>query len=258
MSYIRFLYPYGQYHIYNRGIDKLDIFRDSNDKSMFIRQLHKSQSANNYVLYAYCIMSNHYHLLYKDVGKNMPTAIGTLQENYAKYYNSKYNHSGQVFENPFKSKPILNISHFFKIISYILNNPVQAKISSSYDEYAWSSSVSKTNNCNLVDFLYLDHLNIAYNDCTLDQYLKRNVTKNSLCDLEISRLSDSESLHIFNSITESISGLSSFNPNLISLEKQMKIIQESYYHGLSVRQLRLFSDKSYKFIRDNKDGLKYI
>ncbi len=112
MSYFRILFDYGTYHVFNRGHNKMVIFKDSQDKEVFLNLLRKAQILFGFQIFAYCLMFNHYHLLFKDTKKQLPFAIGWLQENYAIYFNAKYktvvSKLKQSLNDDFPSQPTVN------------------------------------------------------------------------------------------------------------------------------------------------------
>lgn len=132
------------YHIYNRGAGGVSIFRNSQDKFKFLalleRYLSESEDYESYPTYnlellAYCIMSNHFHLLI--FHETDPTAITQLMRSvataYSMYYNKKYKSYGHVFQSVFKASRITNEVYLQHISRYIHLNP------DTYATYKWSS-----------------------------------------------------------------------------------------------------------------------
>ena len=92
----------------------------------------------------------------------------------------------------------------------------------------------------------------------LDVYIKQNLGKDKLCDLEVYRMKDLEALELFNEAA----GLKSTNQQFIktkySEDSIVELVNELSYRGLSVRQLMKFTGLSERFIRDNKNTKEYI
>ena len=241
MSIKRILNNYGIYHVYNRGHNKMRIFKDSQDKTVFLSIIRKVQIIYNFQIFAYSIMPNHYHLLYKDVGKQLPKIIGLIQEMYAIYYNAKYNHSGAVFMKPFKSKPIYTKIHFFTTFIYILNNPVKAEISLVYSEYKWNSPITGYEKYNLTDYLYLQLYYEPIDGMCLHEYIKRWSRTKKISDLEIESLSDEEAEEMFNYIVKNLSGCHHFSSEVMATETMERIISEALYQGINTRQVVKFT-----------------
>ena len=258
MSYERILNNYGTYHIYARGNDRLAIFARPEDKEVLLNQLFRSQSIHHFILYAYSIMNNHIHLLYKDVGLQMPTIVGTLFENYAKYYSAVHNHTGQVFESPFKSKPVYTISYFYTLVCYIENNPVKANKVNCYSDYEWNSSIYIPSRLNLVDTIYLKKNFERYRNYSLDLFIREHESKNKLCSFEVSRVSNYDAKILFSNIIKSICGqpnieVKSLNDNLLQ-----NIISQAYYRRLTIKQIADISGVSLRYIRKYKGERDYI
>lgn len=140
---IRNFKPHSYYHIYNRGINKQPVFLDNGDNriflSLFDRYLNSNTSqvdsqGNRYECYApnvelqcYCLMGNHYHLLFHvgedaDELSNLMKAIST---SYTSYANRKYKRVGSLFQCRFKSSEIQSDEHLMDISRYIHLNPRQ-------------------------------------------------------------------------------------------------------------------------------------
>ncbi len=114
------------YHIYNRGVSKVTIFREETNYLFTIKKIKEYSQANNISIIAYCLMSNHYHFLVRQDGEepagNLPQSVFN---SYTKAYNIKYEHSGTLFEGRFHAKAIQTKSHLLHLCRYIHGNPVK-------------------------------------------------------------------------------------------------------------------------------------
>jgi REP element-mobilizing transposase RayT len=138
----------GIYHVMLRGINKQDIFEDEEDFSMFRGLLfhmvyYKDEQGTlqppRCTIYAYCLMTNHAHLLIRETEEDLATVIKRISVAYALYYNNKYQRVGHLFQNRFRSEPINDSAYFITLLRYIHQNPVAAGITKSVDAYMWSS-----------------------------------------------------------------------------------------------------------------------
>ena len=127
------------YHIIARGNERKDIFLDDEDKNKFIQIISDKKKKNEYILYAYCLMNNHLHLLIKEEKDSISRVMSRINTAYAYYFNKKYNRVGHVFQNRFRSEPVENDSYLISLVRYIHNNPVKAKIEDQPHQYKWSS-----------------------------------------------------------------------------------------------------------------------
>jgi len=149
------LVPNEIYHIYNRGVDKRDIFLDDEDRFRFIHDLYEFNDSNQAInlavhlgnnnkkvgflkfnkprellveILAFCMMGNHFHLLLRQITEKGTTEfmrkIGT---GYTNYFNQKYERNGVLFQGKFKSVHIKNKSHFMYMPIYIHFNPLDFK-----------------------------------------------------------------------------------------------------------------------------------
>ena len=132
--------PIECYHVTQRGVGKQILFEDKRDCIRYINKIQECKSTIDFEVIAYSLMNNHVHLLIRtakieDLSKLM-RIIGT---SYARYFNTKYDRSGYVFQDRFHSFPINDESQLFACISYIHNNPVKAGYCKVLEDYEWSS-----------------------------------------------------------------------------------------------------------------------
>lgn len=148
----RIIYSGAIYHIYQRGNNKEDIFKEDEYKKFFLKQLKKLNTRFDFNILAYAIMSNHYHFLIKTGDTPISDIIFNLNNIYAKYYNEKLSRSGHVFESRFNSKVVLEDAYLICLLRYIHRNPVRANIVKNVHEYRWTSHYFYKNNIN--NFVY--------------------------------------------------------------------------------------------------------
>lgn len=129
----------GFYHIVSRGLDKENIFSEKREKTRFLNLLQENLKEHDVEIYAYCVMSNHFHLLVKAEKETMPIFMAKVLGRYAKYYNYKHKRTGYVFENRYKTQCIEDGGYFWSCLRYIHMNPVKAKICSNVMQYEHSS-----------------------------------------------------------------------------------------------------------------------
>ena len=146
----------GIYRIYNRGNDKIDIFKNSEDYSFFtfrIRQyLFPEESLSipgsrivplpdkSFSLLCYCLMPNHFHMMIRQ-NTELPISVLMLKlaTSYSKYFNTKYKRVGHVFQDRYKQVPVMGNRQLLWLSAYIHQNPKKAKIVSDSLKYDWSS-----------------------------------------------------------------------------------------------------------------------
>ncbi len=127
------------YHVIYRGVNKQLIFEDDEDYRAIIRTLRKYKDKCDYKIYAYCIMSNHIHLLISPGKMPLSRIFQHLIPSFVTWYNIKYERIGHLFQARFKSEPINDESHFLTVIRYIHQNPIKAAICCKPEDYRYSS-----------------------------------------------------------------------------------------------------------------------
>lgn len=128
----------GIYHVMLRGIDKRDIFLDDEDREKFIENIIKAKEVGNFEIYGYCLMDNHVHLLIKE-DEEIGTSIKRITVGYVGWHNNKYERTGHLFQNRYKSEPVETESYLIIVLRYIHQNPVKAGIVKKLESYQWSS-----------------------------------------------------------------------------------------------------------------------
>lgn len=135
----RIWYPGAVYHITNRGNRRADIFRDEEDYEVYLTFLELTMSKYPYILYGYCLMTNHIHLQLETKDIEIWHIMRHLNLLYTKYFNNKYNFIGHLFQGRYKSEIIENDAHNLQTSRYIHLNPVKASMVEYPLEYKYSS-----------------------------------------------------------------------------------------------------------------------
>lgn len=141
------------YHVYNRGNNHQEIFKDKHDYSYFMSLLKRYLSSeksldksgrenNNYAdeveLVAFCLMPNHFHLLcYLKEPDGIVHLMRSVMTAYTMYFNKKYQRSGKLCESTFLASRISNDGYLWHITRYIHLNPMDLGI--DYENYDYSS-----------------------------------------------------------------------------------------------------------------------
>lgn len=134
----------GIYHVMMRGINRQNIFEERQDYSFFISCLRrvsepdedKKRACN---ILAYCCMTNHCHILIQEKEKSVGESIKWISNAYAFYYNQKYERTGHLFQNRFRSEPCDDKGYFLTVLRYIHLNPVKGGLCKKAEQYPYSS-----------------------------------------------------------------------------------------------------------------------
>lgn len=136
---LRIEFPGAIYHITSRGNAGQNIFKDRRDKERFLTILAEVVDDYHWVLYAYCLMSNHYHLLVETPEPTLSGGMRQLNGVYTQSFNRHHGITGHVFQGRFKSVLVKKESHLLELCRYIVLNPVRAGVAPSPDGWPWSS-----------------------------------------------------------------------------------------------------------------------
>ena len=128
----------GIYHVMLRGIDKRNIFLAEEEYIAFLKYLKKAQEKTEFNIYAYCLMTNHVHLLLK-TEEPVGDIIKRVTVGYAQYHNIKNGRTGHLFQNRFKSEVVETDKYFLTVLRYINQNPIKAGLVQDMKQYKWSS-----------------------------------------------------------------------------------------------------------------------
>ncbi|OGH49880.1 MAG: hypothetical protein A3H17_02375 [Candidatus Levybacteria bacterium RIFCSPLOWO2_12_FULL_37_14] len=135
----RFVSQNAFYHVFNRGINKQDIFLTDDDYRFFLKKLKDLKKKYDHSIYSFCLMPNHFHISIQTRKSPISKIMASLITSYSMYFNRTHGHLGPVFQNRFKSILIENNSYFLKLSQYIYLNPVRAGLTSDPLLYKYSS-----------------------------------------------------------------------------------------------------------------------
>ena len=127
------------YHIVLKGVNSNTLFFDKGDYESFLKYFKTACTNYKIEIYAYCIMSNHIHLLLKADDDNIPEMFKSFGATFVPKYNAYHSRTGPMFNGRFYSSPINDDEYLFSVIRYIHFNPLKAGIVEKPEEYEWSS-----------------------------------------------------------------------------------------------------------------------
>ncbi len=125
-------------HVIVRGIGKQLLFEDDFDRRHYLKLLQRFRDEVGIAISAYCLMENHVHLLVDDPDGQAAVFMKKNGISYAQYFNRKYERTGHLFQDRYKSEAVKDEKYYLTVFRYILNNPVKAGISTAA-AYKWSS-----------------------------------------------------------------------------------------------------------------------
>jgi REP element-mobilizing transposase RayT len=136
---LRIEYPGALYHVTSRGNEKKDIFRSKKDREKFLSYLSSAWERHGAVFHAYCLMSNHFHLMVETPLGNLSRIMKHINGSYTTYFNVRHKRAGHLFQGRYKALLVQADTYAAELSRYIHLNPVRAKVVRSPEEYQWSS-----------------------------------------------------------------------------------------------------------------------
>ena len=95
--------PHALHHIMVRGINKSDIFKDDQDKTLSLQRLSQNVIEGKCSIYAWVLMDNHVHLFFKSGQQGISAVMRKLLTGEAQYFDCRHRRTGHLFENRYKS-----------------------------------------------------------------------------------------------------------------------------------------------------------
>ena len=127
------------YHLTARGHRQEPIFEDDDDRLVFLDLLAKEVLQQGWVLYAFCLMGNQYHLLLETPEPNLVQGMRRLNGVYTQAFNRRYRRVGQVLQGRYQSILVEKDSYLRELCRYVVLNPVRAGMVASVKDWHWSS-----------------------------------------------------------------------------------------------------------------------
>jgi len=155
---LRIQYPDAWYHVMNRGRRGEEIFEGKKDYNAFIDLLKDVVEDYNVNIAAYCLMSNHYHLLIQTPEANISRSMRHLNGVYTQRYNRFHNCDGQLFRGRYKCILIDADSYLLELVRYIHRNPLEAGMVKDLSEYTWSSHNGYLSGAKKWDWLHKNYI----------------------------------------------------------------------------------------------------
>lgn len=132
------------YHILNRGNGRQNVFHKDGDFKAFVELLLSIQEAFDVGILAYCLMSNHFHLLLRPArAEELSKGMQWLMTSHVRRYHRHYGTSGHVWQGRYKSFIVQDDEHLLTVVRYIEGNPVRAGMTTSARDWQWSSHTER-------------------------------------------------------------------------------------------------------------------
>lgn len=193
----------GIYHCMLRGINKQQVFYDEEDYIRFLEILSKCKTISGFRLHAYCLMSNHVHLLIQEGPEPLELVFKRLGDRFVYWYNLKYKRSGPIFQGRYKSVPVNDDEYFISVLRYIHQNPVKAGMTDRCKDYKFSSyndyykSLSFTDTQFAKELIEMDEFERIHNEPCAEKHLE-------IIEDETIRITDEDAKRVFEELTKCV------------------------------------------------------
>lgn len=254
----------GIYHVMLRGINRQNIFLDREDYWKFVKILYQQVNPKDEigkplpsrcVVYAYCLMPNHLHLLIRNHTESIGSVVKSIGIAYAAYFNKRYERVGHLFQDRFKSEPVNDMNYFLTLIRYIHQNPVAGGLAKCVRDYPWSSWIEfespekcKMPVCNTSAVIH--RVELGELKALVDEPLAKSAVVLEFDRDERDQL-DEEDLRGF--LTDHFGISDPQTLGALPESQRVAVLQAAHNHGLSIRRLAritgLTTYSIYKLVR---------
>jgi putative transposase len=136
---LRIVFSGAIYHVISRGNNRQRCFLEDADFLLFLSTLGHVLERFGWLLYAYCLLDNHYHLEVETPLPNLSGGMRQLNGLYAQAFNRRQRRTGHVFESRYRAILVERETHLREVARYIVLNPMRAGICADPGAYRWSS-----------------------------------------------------------------------------------------------------------------------
>lgn len=136
---LRLEFPGALYHVTSRGNRQGPIYQDDRDRREFLILLSDVCERNNWCIHAYCLMTNHYHLVIETPEANLSKGMRQLNGIYTQRYNRRHHCVGHVFQGRYKAILVQKRRYLLELARYVVLNPVRANLVANAGQWVWSS-----------------------------------------------------------------------------------------------------------------------
>jgi REP element-mobilizing transposase RayT len=128
----------GIYHVYNRFARGAEVFREGDEAERFLELVQKARDRDGLTVFAWCLMSNHYHLALRAGPIALSRTFGYVQGRFGQSYNRRHRSAGPLWQSRFKAKLVEDPRYLDQLVPYIHLNPVTAGVVDDPAGYALS------------------------------------------------------------------------------------------------------------------------
>lgn len=136
---LRIQFPGAIYHVVSRGNAKQLIFLHDGDRRRFLEELWRTSELKNWLIWAYCLMNNHYHLVAETLEPTLAAGMRDLNGRYALEFNRRHGRVGHLFQGRYGAFLVQRERYLLELSRYVVLNPVRAGACRRPEHWRWSS-----------------------------------------------------------------------------------------------------------------------
>jgi putative transposase len=153
---LRLEYEGALYHVTSRGNARESIFLYDEDRSRFLEIVADVVKRFGWICHAYCLMTNHYHLLIETPDAGLSRGMQLLNGVYTQWFNRRHDRVGHLLQGRFKAILVEKESHLLELVRYVVLNPVRAEMVRGVRDWPWSSHRATAGQTEVPEFLRVD------------------------------------------------------------------------------------------------------
>lgn len=127
----------GLYHVYNRVASGEPIFSDPEEAVAFIETIRETKRRDGWTVLAWCVMSNHYHLVIRTATVPLWRGMHRIQNLFSRRFNIRHFRTGSLWQSRYKAKFIVDETYLGQLILYVHLNPVKAGVTEDPTDYVF-------------------------------------------------------------------------------------------------------------------------
>ena len=136
---LRLEYTGALYNVTSRGDRREAIYRDDEDREEWLAVLSQVCERFNWILHAWCQMTNHYHLLVETIDGHLSRGMRQLNGVYTQRFNRRHGEVGHLYQGRYKAILVQKESYLLELTRYVVLNPLRAGMVEKLEEWPWSS-----------------------------------------------------------------------------------------------------------------------
>ncbi len=151
---VRIEFPGAHYYVTSKGMDDKAVFRDAEDRAVFLNVLTGVVDRFGWCVHSYVMLDSHYHLVVECPQANLSKGMRQLNGVYTQHFNRRHEDDGPLFQGRFRSVLFEPSDYLLPLCRHVVLNPVRLKLSGSAQQYRWSSHRAMGGQIQVPSFLH--------------------------------------------------------------------------------------------------------